>query len=383
MTVTKKRIIFTAVLALFAVYLPAGSAEAVGSAPGVSAKAAVLLEPVTGKVLFEKNAYERRSMASTTKIMTALIACEAGNLDRDIITTPEMVNVEGTSMGLQAGYSVSLETLIFGMMITSGNDAANTIATVLGGTPDGFTKLMNERAAKIGMTQSHFITASGLDDDEHYSTAYDMALLAREAMKNPLLRKAASAKSVTLKYGNPPVPRTLYTHNRMLKEYGGAIGIKTGFTKKSGRCLVSAAQREGVELIAVTLSAPDDWNDHTAMLDYGFAKVKFQTFTTDLSSTTLPVAGGQKATLTLTTESAGAPVIDVSNAKVTKTVTLPRFVYAPVEKGQPLGKITYKIENVTVAESLITAAETVDIKPNENRNTDDVLNWLNILIGVK
>ncbi|HCC34391.1 MAG TPA: D-alanyl-D-alanine carboxypeptidase, partial [Ruminococcaceae bacterium] len=221
----------------------------------ISAASAVLIEPVTGRVLFEKNKDERRSMASTTKIMTALLAAESGRLEEPFTVTSQMINVEGTSMGLKSGDQVTLSALVYGMMLASGNDAANAAAVFLGGTQSGFAKLMNARAREIGMTGTNFVTPSGLDDDEHYTTAHDMALLAAEAMKNPVFLKAASSLSAQVQIGNPPIKRTYSNHNRLLREYKGANGVKTGFTKKSGRCLVSSAERDGISLIAVTLHA--------------------------------------------------------------------------------------------------------------------------------
>ena len=237
----------------------------------VSAHSAVLIDAGNGEILFGKNENEQRSMASTTKIMTSLLAIEHGKPDDIVTITDEMVRVEGTSMGLKAGDKVTIEGLVYGMLLSSGNDAANAVAIAIAGDAESFAELMNKRAKEIGANNTNFVTPSGLDDEQHYSTAYDMALIAMEAMKNETFASIACQKTAKVKFGNPPVEHTLSNHNRLLSMYEGTIGIKTGFTKKSGRCLVSCAQRNGIRLIAVTLNAPDDWNDHMAMYDYGFS----------------------------------------------------------------------------------------------------------------
>lgn len=236
------------------------------AAIGTSAKAAILINGDTGEVIYEQNADTRLPMASTTKIMTALMLCEYGRFDREITVTAEMLRVEGSSMGLLPGDRVDLRDLLYGMLLASGNDAANVTAYVLGGNIDKFVRMMNQRAQELGLVNTHFETPSGLDGDEHYTTARDLARLAMFAMKNEEFRTAASSKTATLEYGNPPYRRTLSNHNKLLKIFDGAVGVKTGFTKKSGRCLVSAAQRDGKFVIAVTLNDPNDWEDHKELL---------------------------------------------------------------------------------------------------------------------
>ncbi|MBQ4604298.1 MAG: D-alanyl-D-alanine carboxypeptidase, partial [Clostridia bacterium] len=260
---------------------------------GVSAESAVLMCADNGEILFSRNADRQLSMASTTKIMTSLIALESAVPEKEIVVTKEMVSVEGTSMGLVPGDSVSMKELVYGMLLQSGNDAANTVAYVLGGGQEGFATLMNERAAEIGMKNTNFVTASGLDDENHYSTAFDMSLLACECIDNPEFLDICSQKKVKLTYGNPPYARTLTNHNKLLWKYSDTIGIKTGFTKKSGRCLVSAAKRNGVTLVAVTLNAPDDWNDHISMFEYGFSKCKGALLSCDFSNISVKVTGGE------------------------------------------------------------------------------------------
>lgn len=309
---------------------------------GVSAQSAVLVCANNGNVLFSKNENQKLPMASTTKILTSLIALEAATPDKEIIVTDEMVSVEGTSMGLIAGDSVSLCELVYGMMLQSGNDAANTVAYVLGGNPEGFSEIMNKRASEIGMINSNFVTASGLDDKNHYSTAYDMALLASECIKNPEFRFICSRKSARLTYGNPPYARTLTNHNRLLWRYSDCIGIKTGFTKKSGRCLVSASERNGIVLVAVTLNAGDDWNDHISMFEYGFSVCKPLTIGCNQQNLSLRICGGVNKTVPL---KLARECIIPEGQICSYRLNIRPFEYAPVKSGMIVGNAVFISEN--------------------------------------
>ncbi len=319
-----------------------------------SAAAAVLMCAETGEVLYSENPDKRLSMASTTKMLTSLIALEAAVPGREITVTAEMADVEGTSMGLQAGDSVSLEELVYGMLLQSGNDAANAAAIVLAGSEEKFARLMNRRAKEIGMKNSHFVTPSGLDDDEHYSTAYDMALLACECLKNPEFVRICSSKSARITYGNPPYSRTLTNHNRLLRSIDGCIGIKTGFTQKSGRCLVSAVRRNGVTLAAVTLSDPDDWSDHTALFEYGFSVCTASELSPEAAF--VRVCGSdKKAVKAVPVFCPEFPVNDDISCKI----LLKKLEYAPIKKGDILGKAVYYLNGKAVYELPLAADEDV------------------------
>lgn len=349
-----------------------GRAFALG-ADDLSAASAALMCVQTGEVLYQKNARERRSMASTTKIMTSLLALEENTPDRVIKVKDSMLNVEGTSMGLLPGDTVTLEGLIYGMLLQSGNDAANVTAISLGGNVENFVKKMNLRAKEIGMNDTNFVTPSGLDDEEHYSTAYDMALLGCEAVKNPEFLSVCSKKSESVFYGNPPYKRTLSNHNRLLRIYDGAVGVKTGFTKKSGRCLVSCAQRNGVMLVAVTLSAPGDWSDHRKMLDYGFSLIKGETVSPDLSKIKIPITGGTKNDVSLKCGNVTLCTEDISNIKT--KLYFEHFLYAPVKKGAVVGRVDYILSGKVIASAPITAGESAELKAfkepeSENKNQD-------------
>ncbi len=347
---------------------------------GVSAQSAVLMCVNDGKVLYSKNENKELSMASTTKIMTSLIALEAATPDREIVVTDKMVSVEGTSMGLKPGDSVSLIELVYGMMLQSGNDAANTVAYVLGGNPGNFSEIMNNRAAEIGMNNSHFVTASGLDDKNHYSTAYDMALLASECIKNPEFRFICSRKTARLTYGNPPYLRTLTNHNRLLWRYSDCIGIKTGFTKKSGRCLVSAAERNGIILVAVTLNAGDDWNDHVSMFEYGFSECKPLRISCDFKNVKLSVCGGIKNSVRL---KLARECIIPEGLVCSYRLNIRPFEYAPVEKGKIVGNAVFISDNGVVDEIPVITDGTCFRAKYETTDTDNKENGKSIIERIK
>lgn len=326
--------------------------------PDVSAEGAVLLSATSGRVIAGYNERERLPMASTTKIMTALLLAESGELSKEIVATREMVTVEGSSMGLLEGDRVTYHDLLYGMLLASGNDAANTTAICLGGSVAGFAEQMNARAAELGLADTHFVTPSGLDDPEHYTTAYDLARLAAYAMQNPVFREAASSKTAVLCYGNPPYRRTLTNHNKLLSFYDGCIGVKTGFTKKSGRCLVSAAEREGATLIAVTLNDGNDWADHAALLDYGFSLMETRKPSAALPET-VQVAGGTKTAAACSVEEAELTLLPEEFELVEADIYLDPLYFAPVEEGERLGRVEYRVGDRVLATREVRAAESI------------------------
>lgn len=352
----------TALILLFSLSLPAFAA----SPQGISAKACVLMLADTREVLYAENENEQLSMASTTKIMTSLLALESGLWEQQIKVTSDMVAAEGTSIGLLPDDLISVRTLISGMLLESGNDAANVTAYAVAGGQAQFLDLMNQKAAEIGMKNTHFDSVSGLDTDSHYSTAYDMALLTAYALENPKFRSICSEKSERVYYGNPPYARTLYNHNRLLSSYEGAIGVKTGFTKKSGRCLVSAAERDGVTLIAVTLNAPDDWNDHKKLLDYGFSVAKLCDASALQGDLSVKVVGGDAKTVTATTAYAPRFPAAGDTANVQAQAYLKHFLYAPVEKGETVGSVCYTYNGKVVAQVPLVSTQSVGAVTMEN-----------------
>lgn len=332
------------------------------SAYNTSAKAAVVIDGYTGEILYSQNCDERLPMASTTKIMTALLLCElGGDLTKEIVTTYEMVTVEGSSMGLQVGDTVSYHDLLYGMMLSSGNDAANTTAIAIGGSVSKFVDLMNERAKEMGLKDTHFVTPSGLDADEHYTTAYELALIAKEALANENFAKAAASRSARLCYGNPPYNRTLTNHNKLLKMYDDIIGVKTGFTSKSGRCLVSASNKDGKRVIAVTLNDGNDWEDHRALLDLGLSLIESKVFSPQISEALIDTTNGHQVEVSL--PSATINITDTSS--VNYLINLPMFLYAPIKKGQKIGSIGYYCNDVLVCDLQIVAKQNIEYKQNK------------------
>lgn len=354
----KKVICFILISALWIFTLNVGAVS-------TSAKSAILINSDTGEVIYEQNAREKLPMASTTKIMTALLLCENGDMEKEVIVSDEMLRVEGTSMGLLAGDRVSYKALLYGMLLASGNDAANVTAYALGGTIDGFVKMMNDRAEELGLSNTHFETPSGLDADEHYTTAEDLAELASFCIKNELFATAVKSKSETVLYGNPPYRRTLTNHNKLLKTFDGAVGVKTGFTKKSGRCLVSAAKRDGKSVIAVTLNDPNDWIDHTALLNYGLEQIKTVEVVHSEKEISVPVVSSKVSEIKFEIGEYSANSLD--GAGFSYRINLPKFIYAPVKQGEIIGNIVYYKNNKEIDRVDIKAENDIEkITVNEN-----------------
>ncbi|MGL4819808.1 MAG: D-alanyl-D-alanine carboxypeptidase family protein [Bacilli bacterium] len=245
----------------------------------VSAETAVLMEQSSGRVLYSKNMHKPRKIASITKIMTAILAIESGRMDEIVKITPTAVRTEGSSIYLRSGQEIKLESLVYGLMLRSGNDAANAIAEFVGGSQEGFVYMMNEKAAEIGMEHTQFANPSGLDaGDKHYSSAYDMALLTRYAMHNPMYRKISSTKTYPIPADDGRMGNIWVNKNKMLTQfYKYSTGGKTGFTRAAGRTLVSTAAKNDMELIVVTLNGPDDWRDHMSLFEQGFKTYHLET----------------------------------------------------------------------------------------------------------
>ena len=231
----------------------------------VSAEKAIVLDAATGRVLYERNADDRSLIASTTKIMTALVVCQRCNVLDRVKIPAEAVGIEGSSMYLKEGEVLTVQELLYGLMLRSGNDAAAALAIWCGGTIEGFAELMNDKARELGLQGTHFVNPHGLDAQDHYSTARDLALLTAYAMDDPIFARTVGAKTITVG------KRVLTNHNKLLWQLPGCEGVKTGYTKAAGRILVSSVSRNGRRLICVTINAPDDWNDHKTLMERGFA----------------------------------------------------------------------------------------------------------------
>ncbi|RAI91314.1 D-alanyl-D-alanine carboxypeptidase [Paenibacillus pabuli] len=247
-------------------------AEAQGTIPGPSnhAQSAALIDVTSGRILYSKDGDKELRIASLTKIMTAIVAIEHGKLDDKVKVTSTAFAKEGSSIYLKLGEEMTLENMLYGLMLRSGNDAASAIAEHVGGSEEGFVLLMNKKAEQIGLTHSHFMNPHGLDADGHYSTANDLARLTAYALKNPVFKRIVATENKSAPNPNESWQYSWQNKNKMLRLYEGADGVKTGYTKKAFRCLVSSATRNGQQLAAVTLNDGDDWNDHAHMLDFGF-----------------------------------------------------------------------------------------------------------------
>ena len=325
----------------------------------LSSASAVLYEPQSGRVLYEKDPDTKRPMASTTKLMTALVAAEHVSPDR-LVSVPEAaLYTEGSSMGLQAGDVLTMRDLLSGMLLSSGNDAANAAALITAGSLPTFAELMNRKAASLGMTNSVFVTPSGLDEGEHGSTARDMALLGAAALRSPLVAALCAQKRDTITVSGRTI--TLTNHNRLLTLYEPTIGLKTGFTKKSGRCLVSAAQQNGVTLVIATLNGGDYWNDHMALYEYGFSKTESVTPSVPALAD-MAVVGGTQSTVSLATPVPEAVTV-LKGEVLTTAVMLPNFLWAPLEQGERVGTVTYYRNGTVVCEYPVTVEQAVAERP--------------------
>ncbi len=263
----------------------------------VSARQAVLLDGYSGETLWEKDPDTPALIASTTKIMTALVVLERCGLGDMVEVPPEAAGVEGSSMYLRAGETLTVEDLLYGLMLASGNDAAAALAIHTAGSPEAFTDLMNEKAAELGLRDMHFANPHGLDAPENYASPRSLGRLAMAAMDNPDFRAIVSTRR------RNAGDRVLVNHNKLLGQYPGAVGVKTGYTRAAGRILVGAAEREGRRLISVTLSAPDDWEDHRKLLDYGFSRYEIRPLVTAGQQVgTIPLLFGDREDLPLLAE---------------------------------------------------------------------------------
>ena len=332
---------------------------------GVSARSATLYEPETKSFLYEKNADVRMPMASTTKIMTAIVALENSELDDTVEIDDSAIGVEGSSAYLKQGDVLTMEELLYALMLGSANDAAVAIACHVGGDVPGFADMMNEKALELGLSDTHFTNPHGLDDEEHYTTAHDLALIAAAALKNDTFKSISSTYKKS--FITEERRRTYVNHNKLLNLYEGSIGMKTGFTKKSGRCLVGAAERDGLTFITVTLNAPDDWNDHGEMLDYGYERLEKITFADESEHRyDIKVLDGVCESVDVSNTDSCSVIVERGEHKVEEYVKLPRFVTAPINAGDILGEIIYTLDGEAVGSVRLVAEETVEKKEEKD-----------------
>ncbi len=333
-----------------------------GEARAESARSAILMEMETGRVLYEKNAHEALPMASTTKVMTALLALENASLTDLVTTGKNAFGVPGTSIYLTEGEQLTMEEMLYGLMLCSGNDAAVAIAEHVAGSVDSFCRLMTLRAEQLGCENTVFSTPHGLPAQAHHTTAWDMALITREALQNPVFRRIVSTQRASIPWAGHTENRVLNNKNSLLSSYEGAIGVKTGYTKAAGRCLVFAAEREGMTVVGCVLNDPDWFRDAAQIMDTGFARFHMATLLEANESVGLiPVEGGTQESvavhagkkLSAPVEKGTLPHLDVS---------LPGALAAPVTKGQPVGTASLYDQGTLLATVPLYASESVDAR---------------------
>lgn len=319
------------------------------SAPAVSAKSAVVV--TNGCVLYEKKPDLRLPMASTTKLMTAIIAIESCPLEEQIEIKGEQCNVEGSSMYLKPGERRTVRELVTGLLLVSGNDAAQVLACHISGDCARFAARMNEKARELGMTNTHFTNPHGLSDSGHYSTARDLARLMEYCMKDQTFAEIDRMSSATVD------GKLLVNHNRLLRSCPGCIGGKTGFTEAAGRCLVSCCERDGARVVCVTLAAPDDWNDHAALYNWAYSYCARRSITDGLSFA-VPVVSGERRWAYLVPE-AEMTVLLPPEKEIMLTAELPWFEFAPVAAGQIDGSVTAFVDGEQIAEYYLVYSEDI------------------------
>ena len=342
----------------------AAPAAAAGLVPDLTAKSAIVMEASTGKILYQKDVDSLRYPASTTKIMTLLVALENGNLDDMVTVSANAAQTEGSSLWLEPGERMKLSDLLYGMMLVSGNDATVAVAEHIAGSVDAFAKLMTAKAHEIGAVHTSFVNSSGLPDPNHYTTARDLALIAAYGYKNPMFRQIVSTKEKQVPWAAKNYNRELFNENRMLWLYDGGNGVKTGYTDAAGRCLVSAANRNGVQLVSVVLDSEFMWNDSIALLDYGFPQVQpVDVLKKGEVVKTVEVVSGKKSSLDLKADAPiRIPVVDGERSKFKTIVEVPNQVSASIHQGDPVGRVKIMYEDREVAAANLVAAESIDKK---------------------
>ncbi len=344
------RRVFSALLCVCVLFTPL---SVPAHALETSAASAVVMDAGSGRVIYGQNIHAERSIASITKLMTALVAVEhCGDPDELVTVDPQAVGTEGSSMYLAYGEELPLRHLLYGLLLRSGNDAAVAIAIHCAGDVETFAEWMNDKAAELGLQHSHFANPNGLEAEGHYSSAYDMALIARAVLDDPLLAEIVATKSITLG------ERYLENHNKLLRRYEGCIGLKTGYTQAAGRTLVSAAQRMGTTFIAVTLHDPNDWDDHTALLDYAFENYHSHLLARGGKTlATVAVEGSlARAVSVVTASEVRYPLADDETPTV--RIRLPACLKAPVKQGEVVGALVYSLNGEEIGRTDLIAAAT-------------------------
>lgn len=374
------RVIIKPLLFLWLLALLMTSSIAQAAPPDIKAGAAVLIDAKTGQILYEKNAQNRLAPASTTKILTAIIAIESGRLDEEVKVSARAAGTAGSSMHLQIGQKILLRELVTGLMMRSGNDAAVAIAEYLAGSVEDFVIMMNSKAQSIGAYNSHFRNPHGLTAAGHYSSAFDLAWLARYAMLNPLFADIVSTRETSIDWFDQrgrEHDQNLKNTNKLLWMLEEADGVKTGTTGEAGPCLVSSATRDNQKLIAVVLHDHSRWYDSMILLKWGFTSFKLFDYAAqgDVVNT-IPVEQGLTPEIDAIVADQAALVVDANSyAAVTVEVDLPETIKAPVYQGQKIGEIVFFVNEKAVKTVDIVAAQDVEERTPVRVFLNHLTNW--------
>jgi len=306
----------------------------------------IVMDAKTNRILFENNAYERKFMASTTKILTALVIIENCNLDDVVTISKDTVGVEGSSIYLEVGEKLSVKDLLYGLMLRSGNDCAETLAVYCSGSVHDFAKLMNETAKKLCVKDSNFVNPHGLHDDEHYTTAYDLAIISSYAIKNPIFKEIVSTKSVKIPFSTRNQSRYLVNKNKLLNQLEGATGIKTGYTKKAGRCLVSSVNRNGQELVCVVLNCPPMFERSKNLLNDACDKYKpYKIIESDYVLDFIDVEGCDEKCGICVKNDVILPLTAEEKQNLVVKYIYPKIIKTSTPKDQEIGRIEFYYKN--------------------------------------
>ncbi len=356
----KKRLIY-----FFLFMVPIITTTCAFAAKGVevTASAAILLDYTTGEILHQKNASKKLAPASTTKILTAILAIERGKMNQEMVTSTKASKTDGSSIWLAPGETHTLEDLLYGILLNSGNDASVTVAENLAGSESNFAAWMNEKAKALGAKDSHFINSNGLPEKNHYTTAYDLALITRYALHNPIFNEIVNTKKKIISWPGHKWARTLYNHNKMLWRYQYTDGVKTGYTRQAGHCLVTSATKDNHRLIVVVLHSKNEYVDSTALFNYGFSRFQLYTLSSTKKLGAVNVAGGVQQQVPVSAMSPINLVIPKgTESKLQMNLSLPQSIQAPVEKAQHVGELKVELGGKVLEKCPVVAIAPVQRK---------------------
>lgn len=357
--------------------LLAALAPSAHALPEISARAAIVIDGVTGQVLWGRNIHQRLPQASTTKMMTGIVALEHGKLSDMVIVSKRSADIAGSSIYLEPGEKLTFEQLLHGVLLNSGNDASNAVAEYVSGSTERFVDLMNAKAKELGLQNTRYSNPHGLPDDHHYSSAYDLAMAARYALANPEFARIAATKTYEAPGNGRIERRVLVNHNKLLRYFPGAWGGKTGYTSVAGRCFVGSAKRDGRYVIEAILDAPKMWEDAEALLNHGLDDFKSQAIAKAGTSVAMaPVHGGrQREVAAILSQDVSITLGPDGKAPVTTAFELSKDVSAPVTLGQTIGQFHVKQGDKVIASFPLTAAHEVPSQPPLTTELTPVLAW--------